>query len=710
MFRLFTKTLRRRLISIFIFITVIPIAVITYFFIDTGTNAEIQDKYEKLEAMRVVKTNQLMNFYKEITKSLEAFITSRDCYIVFDQLLTKHQIEVHKMKADIVKVDPNIMEKAQKYVDDYMKVFQRPDIIGLCNAGHFIYSKKHPEYINTSVLEHKNCMLAKAWEEVIRTKEMVITGFGKDPFYDNEPTMYVAAPVFNEFDKDKLEFVIAMQIIPKSLNAIMMESTGMGKTGQTYLVGPDFLMRSKSRFDKPGEKSVLYKEVKTEAATAALNNKSGYEIINDYRGKEVLSSYGPVPVNEIQKKSDVLLKLAIISEIHLSEALEPVRVMVYKILISVLILLGIVIVIAVFFANNIAKPISLLAEKARIIAIEKDLTIDIPVRKNNDEVGSLLASFKEMIESIKNQILEMASGSTQLAASINEISATSTQLASSTAESSTSATEISTTVEEMKQISQATYEKATYVSENAKQTGKVAIEGKEATDQTIEGINKINQEMDYIAQSTIKLGEQTQNIGEIINSVNNLADQTNLLSVNASIEAAKAGEYGKGFAVVAKEVKALAEQSREATKQISSILTDIQKATSAAVLATERGSKAVKKGLELSTAAGQAIASLNESVMEAAEATDQIASSTQQELSGMEQLVFTMENIKDALTQNAEGSKQLEESTNSLTDLTNKLQDMANSYKINDKNLNSVKSLIDDEKVSKYEEETEEIC
>src|SRR5438128_3440680 len=105
------------------------------------------------------------------------------------------------------------------------------------------------------------------------------------------------------------------------------------------------------------------------------------------------------------------------------------------------------------------------------------------------------------------------------------------------------------------------------------------------------------EQMNSIAQIMVRLSEQNQAIGQIIATVDDLAQQSNLLAVNASIEAAKAGEEGKGFSVVAQEVKSLAEQSRQATTQVRAILSDIQKATSAAVMATEQGGKVVEAGV-----------------------------------------------------------------------------------------------------------------
>ena len=134
--------------------------------------------------------------------------------------------------------------------------------------------------------------------------------------------------------------------------------------------------------------------------------------------------------------------------------------------------------------------------------------------------------------------------------------------------------------------------------------------GRKSVESAIEGMQRIREQMESIAESIVQLSEQSQAIGEIIATVNDLAEQSNLLAVNAAIEAAKAGEQGKGFAVVAQEVKSLAEQSKQATAQVRTILGDIQKATSAAVMATEQGSKAVEAGVKQSGEAGESIRQL----------------------------------------------------------------------------------------------------
>jgi methyl-accepting chemotaxis protein len=242
--------------------------------------------------------------------------------------------------------------------------------------------------------------------------------------------------------------------------------------------------------------------------------------------------------------------------------------------------------------------------------------------------------------------------------------------------------EITATVEEVKQTAHLSNEKSRQMADESEQATEVSHQGKTATDEAEKGMRVIKEQMEDVAESIVKLSDQTQSIGEIIAAVNDLSDQSNLLSVNASIEAAKAGEHGKGFAVVAQEVKSLADQSKQATGQIRTILNDIQKATSTAVMATERVSKAVDKGVELSGFAGDSIEALSENVTLAAHASAQISSSSEQQLVGMDQLAQAMESIKDASIQNVDGAKQLETATRTLEDLGGKLKDLAGKFRV----------------------------
>ena len=255
---------------------------------------------------------------------------------------------------------------------------------------------------------------------------------------------------------------------------------------------------------------------------------------------------------------------------------------------------------------------------------------------------------------------ELRENIAQLSSSSAEILATTTQVASSAAETAAAVSETTATVEEVKQTAQHASQKAKYVSDSAQKASNVSQAGRRSVEEALHVMHRIREQMGSIAESIVQLSEQSHAIGQIIATVNDLAEQSNLLAVNAAIEAARAGEQGKSFGVVAHEIRSLAEQSKQATGQVRTILGDIQKATNVAVLATEQGNKAVEAGVKQSSETDEAIRLLSASINEAAQAATQIAASSHQQMVGMDQVAVAMNNIKEASEQNVAGTRQAE--------------------------------------------------
>ena len=330
--------------------------------------------------------------------------------------------------------------------------------------------------------------------------------------------------------------------------------------------------------------------------------------------------------------------------------------------------------------RSITKPLARLQEGAEAVG-SGDLGYRLGMIGKN-EIERVAQAFDEMTDKLNRLMQETRQTVNVLASSSSEILAMTAQVASSAAETASAVTETTATVEEIKQTAQVASQKAKHVSESAQKVAQVSQSGRKSVEDAIQGMHHIQEQMSSIAESIVRLSEQSQAIGEIIATVNDLTEQSNLLAVNAAIEAARAGEQGKGFAVVAQEVKSLAEQSRQATAQVRTILGDVQKATSAAVMATEQGSKAVEAGVKQSTEARESIRLLADSIGEAAQAATQIAASSQQQMVGMDQVALAMENIKQVSVQNVSGTKQAQTAAQSLHELGQKLKQLTEQYKV----------------------------
>ena len=256
------------------------------------------------------------------------------------------------------------------------------------------------------------------------------------------------------------------------------------------------------------------------------------------------------------------------------------------------------------------------------------------------------------------------------------------QVAAGAVQTATAVSEAATTVDEVRQTSLLSTQKATTVADSAQQAELVAEEGLRVVTEAIENLKAIGNQMGEAAECVVHLGEQTQAVGEIISTSNDIAEQSNLLSVNAAIEAAKATEAGKGFAVVAEEiVKNLAQQSKQAVLQVRGILVDIQKATSAAVMAAERSCDMVESHAANAVHSHTTIQiTLGDRITDASQAAAQIVASSQQQLVGMDQISEAMASIDQASSQNAAGAKQMEAEVRHLGELALGLRAMIESH------------------------------
>jgi methyl-accepting chemotaxis protein len=237
---------------------------------------------------------------------------------------------------------------------------------------------------------------------------------------------------------------------------------------------------------------------------------------------------------------------------------------------------------------------------------------------------SIIGPVRTTVDALSSASAEILAGTTQQAAGMRE--------------HSSAVTETVSTVDEVLQTSEQAAQRAQAVSESSQRAAEASHAGRKAVEESVSAMGTVKEQTGSIAESILTLAEQAQAIGEIITTVNDIAEQTNVLSLNAAIEASRAGEHGKGFSVVANEVKALADQSKKATTQVRQILSEIQKATNAAVMVTEQGSKGVNEAIKTVNEAGAMIRTLSDIIAEAVQSASQIAASAAQQATGMRQI------------------------------------------------------------------------
>jgi methyl-accepting chemotaxis protein len=261
----------------------------------------------------------------------------------------------------------------------------------------------------------------------------------------------------------------------------------------------------------------------------------------------------------------------------------------------------------------------------------------------------------------------------QVQSSSAELQATANQQATGAKEQATAMREITTTINELLATSRQIAESAQHVAQIATQPAAGARSGEETVERGRESVATIRRQVDMIVGHALDLGKKSQQIGAVLDIVSELAEQTNILAINATIEAAGAGESGKRFAVVADEIRKLADRVAGATKEIRGLIDDTRSAVNTTVMATETGSKAVDAGTRQFADVAASFQQINSLVSTTTDAAREIELSTKQQATAVEQVNVAISNVAQATKESEVGSNQTLQTASQLANLSRDL-------------------------------------
>ncbi len=329
--------------------------------------------------------------------------------------------------------------------------------------------------------------------------------------------------------------------------------------------------------------------------------------------------------------------------------------------------------------DRIQRSIMKLLDEVGGVA-DGDLTRDAEVTA--DITGAIADSFNHMTDQLRKLIGNVQNTSIQVSTAANQIHAASDHLAKGSENQAEQILNTSAAIDEMAVSIQQVSENAVTSSSVAQQALSNAKQGNSAVRNTIEGMSRIREQAQETSKRIKRLGETTQEIGQIVQLIDDIADRTSILALNASIQAAAAGDAGRGFAVVAEEVERLAVRSTEATKKIATLVKAIQSETTEAVAAMERSILEVVSGSKVANQAGQSLAEIESVSVRLAELIQSISLAAKQQARGSDALSKAMAEISHITQQTASGTKQTAESVSDLARLADNLRGSVSKFKL----------------------------
>ena len=360
--------MKPKLIGAFLLVGVLPLAIIAMLSMNKAKDSMMKLSFNQLEAVQKIKKGQVKTFFDE--RVGDAQVLADNPYTsmamlelgkTFATAKSKGLTGLRALQEREFKDAYDLYNSTFRY---YMDTYGYYDVFLIdAEEGNVVYTVTQESDFG-STLSRENHHLTKTWKEAMRTGRPALSDMEAYAPSNGAPAMFVANPIT---DNGKTIGVLAFQISNSAINSIMQERAGMGKTGETYLVGSDKKMRSDSFLDPSGHSveasfkgTVQANGVDTKATQNALAGRAGSEVIMDYNNNPVLSVYDPLDLNGV--------KWVVIAEIDLAEVEEPISALRSSVIVIGLVMAVIIGLFALWMSMNIANPIKRITSVAQVVA------------------------------------------------------------------------------------------------------------------------------------------------------------------------------------------------------------------------------------------------------------------------------------------------------------------------------------------------------
>lgn len=566
---------------------------------------------------------------------------------------------------------------------DYLTRFGYYDIFLVDAAsGDIVYSVYKEVDFATSLQNgaYSDSGIGRAYQAALNSTDMQQANFidysQYEPSY-NAAAGFVSAPILVD---DEVAGVLIFQFPVAQLNKIMLERTGLGETGETYLVGPDKLLRSDTYRDSEHHSldtsfaDTTAGRVDTVAVNAAINGISNTEVITGYTGDEVLSAYAP-----LQRHG---LSWSIIAEMDVDEAMAAIKSLQLGIVLVVLGCAIVIVPLGILISNSITRPLG--GEPLEMVAIaksvaDKDLTIEFNSKASSN---TIYGAMRDMSANLREIISALADSSHRLASAADQSSSTSQQALQAVEQQRSGTDQVATAITEMSATVQEIASNTAETSKYSTDAQNLVNQGTEKMDQTLQTVAGLVKQGEQTAQSIGSLHDESQKIGAVLDVIQNIAEQTNLLALNAAIEAARAGEHGRGFAVVADEVRSLAQKTQGSASDIQQMVESIQSGAKRAIDSVEANQRQVDQTSEFTEQAKHSFDDIREAVTRISDMAAQIATATEQQTVVAGEVDNNIVAITELAEQTYQGAQEINGSSSEIAAAAEELSGIVGQFKV----------------------------
>jgi methyl-accepting chemotaxis protein len=360
-----------------------------------------------------------------------------------------------------------------------------------------------------------------------------------------------------------------------------------------------------------------------------------------------------------------------------SDSFQHIRLAMLAVIVFVALM---ALLLGTFIANSVSRPIQAVLGTLREVA-GGNLTVRSAIT-SRDEMGQLAREVNATAGKLNEIISMVASNSEHVASAAAELHATAAEMATGAEQMAAQAGTVATASEEMSATTGDIAQNCHTAASEALQASQTAEIGASVVENTVQVMGRIANRVKSTAKTVESLGGRSDQIGAIVGTIEDIADQTNLLALNAAIEAARAGEQGRGFAVVADEVRALAERTTKATKEISDMIKAIQNETRGAVVAMEEGVMEVESGTAEAAKSGTALQAILEQINSVNMQVSQIATAAEEQTATTAEISSNIQQINDVVQHTANGAHESVVAANQLSRLAEELQRLVGQFRL----------------------------